>query len=86
MQGFAERKKEEKRLLDGEEKKQPMAPRTLSLSEGPMILEGLSDVEKSGRFSFESDVRRRLDSSNGGKKKGKKGKKGKKRQKKIRIR
>lgn len=85
MQGFAERKKTEQKLLEeGEEKKQPMAPRALSMSEGPMGLTG-KDIEQWGRKSFEKSVKIELEALTG-KKKAKKGKKKGKRRKKIKIR
>ncbi len=86
MQGFAERKKEEKKLLETEEKKkQPMAPGAITMSEGPMLLPNSNEVERHGRVSFEASVKVELNAIKG-KKKGKKGKKGKKRQKKIKLR
>lgn len=56
MQGFAERKKEEKELVSGEKKK-PKPHFSLSMSEGPMILADSGSVEAHGRASFEKSVK-----------------------------
>jgi len=59
MQGFAERKKEELKLLEAEKKK-PAAPRTVNastMSEGPMLLKESLSVEQHGRAQFEQSVK-----------------------------
>ncbi len=74
MQGFAERKKEEKAQLEGEKKKP--GPRHLmqSMSEGPMLLDETASVEARARASFEKSVKIELRAMKGRKKR-KKGRK-----------
>jgi len=86
MQGFAERKKGEKKSEEEEGKKQLPASHVqlLSMTEGPMALKESQKVEQMGRTSFEKSVKIELGELTGKKKKGKK--KGKRKAKKIKIR
>ena len=58
MQGFAERKKEEQKLLEAEKKKPATHPvNANTMSEGPMLLKESLSVEQQGRASFEKSVK-----------------------------
>ena len=84
MQGFAERKKDEQKLLEAEKKK-PVAHSVTAatMSEGPMLLKESLSVEQHGRASFEQSVKIELAAMKKLKDKKKKGKRrGKKRGKK----
>jgi len=89
MQGFAERKKDEHKLLETEKKK-PHASNHLSLSsmsEGPMLIKETQSLEERARASFEHSVKIELEAMKKLKllrkklEKAKKRKKGKKRKK-----
>ena len=85
MQGFAEKKKEEQKLLEVEKKKPAhQHAHLLGMSEGPMLLNESQGIEAQARASFEKSVKIELEAIRGkkkrkkGRKKGRKGKRKKK--------
>lgn len=79
MQGFAEKKKEEQKLLETEKKKPAhQHAHLLGMSEGPMLLKESQSIEAQARASFEKSVKIELEAIKGKKKKKKGRKKGRK--------
>ncbi len=79
MQGFAERKREEKAQLEGEKKKTKQHHMMPSMSEGPMLIDETASIEARARASFEKGVKIELAAMKGRKKRKKGRKSGKRR-------
>ena len=58
MQGFAEKKRVETQLLEGEKKKSKASPHGMpSMSEGPMLLDETKSLEARARAAYEKSVK-----------------------------